>query len=1498
MDLRILGPLEALKGSQPVPLGGRKRRAVLAVLLLHANETLSNERLIDELWGESPPKGALKTLQVHVSRLRKELPEGMLATRGHGYELTLGAEDLDADRFERLLDEGRGELAAEHPRRALELLEQALALWRGPPLADLAYEPFAQSEIARLEDLRVAALEQAIEAKLALARHAEVIPELERLVDEHPYRERLRAQLMLALYRADRQADALQAFQNARRRLVEELGIEPGERLRELESAVLAQDPSLALEAPEPEPPEPEPAGPEPASVTPPTASPPAAEVPAAGGLPTGVVTFMLTDIERSSALWEADPDAMAASLELHDELIARSAEQHGGRLLKTKGEGDSTLTVFRRASDAVACAAGLRAALDAVDWYAGLELRVRIALHTGEAHERAGDYFGPAVNRAARLRALADGGVTLLSQATTEIVHDRLPAGTELADLGTHELRDLSRPERVFELREAGAAGPEGLPAAAREIRKTVTVLFAEVVEPAARRAALDAEARRRVSSHALAAVRAVLERHGATVQDCPGDVLMAVFGIPLLHEDDALRAVRAAVELRHAVPASAAELGPALSVELGTRSGIATGEVIADRDARTELPVGETVNTAKHLQELAGAGEILIDAPTLRLIRGSVTAEPAPVEPLRDGGEGAYVLGAVHTERTRARGGASPLVGRERQLDALSAAFDAAAGDRVCHLVTVLGPAGVGKSRLVDEFTEALGDRATILRGRCLSYGEGITYWPLAELVRDLAGDTAVGDPGPDIRGALLGELADEPQAELIADVIAEAIGVRGSGGYVTEKIFWAARRLFEVLARGRPLVVVVDDLQWAEATFLDLVEHVADLSRGAPIVLLCMARPELLENRPGWAGGKLNASSILLEPLPPEESRRLVDNLVESLSPDAAARIGAACEGHPLFAEELIAMLIDDGKLRRGDDGRWALAAVPGALPVPPTIQALLGARVDRLPDDERALLTHVSVEGNVFHRAAMRELAPAALAPVADRTLTSLIRRDVIRPERSSFGDDEAFRFRHILIRDAAYRSLPKQTRAELHERFAGWLERAAGERVHELEEIVGYHLEQAYRFRGELGQTGSGTDALAARASRSLESAGRRALRRSDRAAAVRLLERSAALGSGDTSQRSALLSDLGAAMIEAGRLADADAVLADALRAAEATRDERVRARTLIHREFLRLQLGAGTANADAYAVVEEAIPVFRETSDEQGLCTALRLRAWLSWIEARAEAAALAWEVAAGHARSAGLEHERIEILGWIASSLCFGPTPVTEAVARCESIREEVEGNLVAVTDVLRPLAGLRAMEGHFDEARRLLAASEAAFEELGLSLSTAVSHHAAIVEMLAGDPGAAERSLRKGYAALERMGDRALLSTTAAYLGQALLAQGREEEAERLAGTSAELTPADDVITQAMWRGVRATVLAGRGERTDAERLAREAVALADRTDFLNDRGEARLVLATVLSKADRREEAKAAREEALDLYELKGNVVAAEQVRAALAPSAPV
>jgi class 3 adenylate cyclase/DNA-binding winged helix-turn-helix (wHTH) protein len=1474
MDFRILGPLEALDGRQPVALGGSKRRAVLALLLLHANETLGSDRMIDELWGEHAPAAAAKTLQVHISRLRKALGGSgdLLVTRGHGYELQLDPERLDAHRFERLVTTGRNELEAGRPEPATAALEQALSLWRGPPLADLAYEQFVQGEAARLEDLRAAAIERLIEAKLMLGRHAEVIGRLETLVEEHPYREGLRAQLMLALYRSDRQADALQAYQNARRQLVEELGIEPGERLRELERAILAQDPALA------------------APVVPAPAGPPAGPPPAE--LPTGVVSFVLTDVEGSSGLWERDPAAMAAALELHDELIARAAEQCGGRLLKTKGEGDSTVSVFRRASDAVAGAVAVQEALAAAEWPGGLELRVRMAVHTGEAHERDGDFFGPALNRAARLRGLASGGSVVLSQATTEIVRDHLPPGAEVLELGRQALRGLSRPENVFELRGRPRDGTSG--AGAHERRKTVTVLFASVGASASGRARLDPEVRRRVLAPTAAELRAVAERYGSTVETYPGDALMAVFGVPVLHEDDALRAVRAATEMCEALPASADD---ASGVRLTLRVGIGTGEVIAARAAAGEpLATGEAVSIATGLEALAGAGEVLIDEETHRVVRNSVQAEDAlrgdprtgePVAALR-------LIGMAPDSAGRAPRLDSALVGRDRPLRTLSTAFAAVATDRVCHLMTVLGAAGVGKSRLVREFVEKLGDEATVVSGRCLPYGEGITYWPLSEVVRELTpADAELSAP------AIAAQLAGEPKADQIAAGVAEALGVGAPEVGTSEEIFWAARRLFEAVAGRRPLVVVFDDLQWAETTFLDLVEHVADLSRGAPIMLLCLARPELLDTRPGWGGGKLNATSILLEPLGEDDTRALIGNLLSqaTLPPETAERIAAASEGNPLFAEELLAMLIDDGLLRR-DEGHWTVADELADVPVPPTIHALLAARIEALPDHERALLAHASVEGSVFHRGALDALMPGAVAAAVERDLSALVRRDLICPEQSRFVADEAFRFRHILIRDAAYRSLPKERRAGLHQRFADWVEEAAGSRLAAFEEILGYHIEQAFLLLVQLGAADADVKALAERAAEHLEAAGRRALARGDQTGAVALLERAATLFPEDHTRRTTLLPDLGAALIEAGRLSDADRVLGEAGRAATAAGDECAGARVLVHQQFLRLARGESAGTAEAAAVIEQVVPVFERGGDYFGLCEALRLRGWLHWIEAQANAAAAAWEQAAVYAQRAGSEHERTEILRWVALSLVLGPMPVAGAIQRCESIREEVSGNRAAAADVLQFLAALHAMEGRFDHARDLLADSSAVFEELGLTLTTVAGHDRAWVELLAGDPVAAEQSLRAGYSTLEQMGESNLLSTSAAYLAQALLAQRRDLEAERFAQLSDEMATADDLLTQILWRGVRARTLAGRGCFEEAELLAEEAVSLAERTDFINHKGDALVDFAIVLRQTGHPEQSRTALADALRLYQQKGNAVAADKARAELAALAPI
>jgi predicted ATPase len=501
--------------------------------------------------------------------------------------------------------------------------------------------------------------------------------------------------------------------------------------------------------------------------------------------------------------------------------------------------------------------------------------------------------------------------------------------------------------------------------------------------------------------------------------------------------------------------------------------------------------------------------------------------------------------------------------------------------------------------------------------------------------------------------------------------------------------------------------------------------------------------------------------------------------------------------------------------------------------------------------------------------------------------------ALVRRDVIRPDRTSFAGEQAFRFRHVLIRDAAYESLRKETRAELHERFAAWLEHTAGTRLPEFQEIVGYHLELAHRYRRVLHVRDADAQALATRASERLEAAGRRALRRNDLPTALGLLERAAKLPLDDDARQATLLVDLAATQIEAGKLTRAKPVLVKAGRLATTGRDACMRAHVDVQRQLLQVEVVAGQGTIEGIEVVERVLPVFRQAGDHLGLCRALRLRAHLYWIEARAEAAAGAWEEAAEQARLAGAERERIEILTWVASSLFFGPAQRDSAIARCEQLRADVSPDVAAEAATLHPLAGLHAMGGCFELARELLASSRALLAELDPTLNSAVSHPRAIVEMLAGDPVAAEASLKADSETLDEMKDKSLLSTTDAFRAQAILAQGRYEEAERYTRLSEQRAAADDLITQIIWRSVRARILATRGRLKAAESLARYAVSLAAKTDFLSHHGDALLDLAHILRRAGRHKEAHASAAEALSLYEQKGNSVAGATARSLLA-----
>jgi class 3 adenylate cyclase len=1271
VDFRILGPLEVCEGDRVLSVGGPRHRALLGLLLLHANEVVPAERLIEDLYGGSPPPTASASLQNSVSKLRKQLGSGVVETRPPGYRLPVGPDDLDLSRFERLVAEAR---EAPVEKRAAKLRE-ALALWRGPALADLAYEPFAQTEAGRLEELRLAALEERIDADLELARHGELVAELEALVRHHPLRERLRGQLMLALYRTGRQADALQAYANARRTLVDELGLEPGRALQRLEQAILRQEPGL----------------------DPPAATQPARREPAAR--------------------------------------------------------------------------------------------------------------------------------------------------------------------------------------------RKTVTVLFSDLVESTTLGERLDPEVLHETLSHYFESMRAVVERHGGTVEKYIGDAIAAVFGVPVAHEDDALRAVRAAVEMRAALDALNEELARTLGLRLRARTGVATGEVFAAGTATGSLAAGDPSNVAARLEEAARPGEILIGEPTLRLVRDAVTVEPTGPLELKGKREAptAFRLLAVEPRgHGRARRFDTPLVGREAELEALRDEFEASLTDTRCRMVTVLGPAGAGKSRLVREFVQRLGGEARVLRGRCLPYGEGISLWPVIEAVRqaaDVTEDTRVEETRARAQALVAGEDAER----LIAERLWQLLGV-GEGAASSDELAWAVRRLFEALARRRPLVLVLDDVQWGEPAFLDLVEVVTRSAGDVPLLVVGLARPELLDARPEWGSG---GAGLRVTPLDDADSTRLVENLLGgTLDSRIQATIGAAAEGNPLYVEELVAMLIDDGVLRR-DNGRWVAVGELTSITIPPGIGALLAARLDGLPDDERSALELASVEGQVFHAGAVAELSGEPDRGAVRRALTALVHKDLVRPARGSFAGAEAFRFRHLLIRDAAYAALPKRRRAELHRRFGSWLEERAPPGIFELDAILGYHLEQAYRYGAELGRT---DEPLAIAAGTRLAAAGIAAAKRGDDGGVVSLLSRATALLPDERTAADDLWCELGLTLRRIGRLAEGDAALDRAVRAAAGEPASKLRAR--MERASAAL-FGDPSGKADeVLELARRAISLYTDAGAGAGrrLGRAWTTEGFVHMFRGHNAAWESAQRQADRHLRLAGWSPSAVP--GDIASAAFQGPRPVREVLAACTELIGEFAGHPRSEAMVLCFLGGLKAMLARFDEARNDVARSRALYETLGDRplLARMCTAMAGQVETLAGDLAAAERTWREGYLLLEELGDVSFLASHAAELADVLYALGRYNEAEELSHISDEHADRDDVYTQVLWRIVRAKAGARLGGRDPAELLAHEAIELASGTDALVIIGRSRLALSEVLRVDARPAEAVAPARAALALFTRKGDVVSARKTRA--------
>jgi class 3 adenylate cyclase/tetratricopeptide (TPR) repeat protein len=998
--------------------------------------------------------------------------------------------------------------------------------------------------------------------------------------------------------------------------------------------------------------------------------------------------------------------------------------------------------------------------------------------------------------------------------------------------------------------------------------VRKTVTLVFCDVADSTPLGEQLDPEALRGVWSRYHDTARGVLERHGGTIEKFVGDAVLAVFGIPVVHEDDALRAMRAAAELRGELERLNDDLERAYGIRIGVRTGVHTGEVYAGDPAQGDpFATGDAVVVAQRLEATAAPGEILVGDATIRLVRDAVTAEPVPALALKGKSEpvDAWRLLAVEPDAAGiARRMDSPLVGRAAELDALLAELERAMSDRSCRIVTIVGEPGVGKSRLAAELIATAGEDAHVLEGRCLPYGNGITYWPLVEVVRDLDLEWILGV---------------EPDGKIAYERILEAVG-RAEPRSRSDELYWAIRRLLETLARERPLVLVLDDIQWAEPAFLDLVEYLAGWSRDAPILVCCLARPDVAELRPAWSG-----TTIELAPLPREHARTLLENLAGPLDPNAADAVGRATGGNPLFLEEMLRMLVEDGVLVEREGRLEALSAVD-SLRVPETVQAVLAARLDRLDEDELSVLQRAAVIGQVFWWGAVADLSPPDdVGQVAGR-LQALVRKGLIKPDVRTFAGEDGFRFGHILIRDAAYDSMPKQLRAELHERFAAWAEQRVGA---ELDEIIGHHLEQARSFRLELGPAGPVEAALAERAADRLTRAGRRALGRGDIHAACNLLGRAAALLSEDDPLRLELVPELGLALTESGELARAEELLTGLIERPGNGATELVRLAARIERVGLRLRSDPrGGWDADL-ELVEAALPTLQPSARShrtlaRGWFLVGLVRGLWAGRVARGEEAL---ERARLHAREAGDRRQEAEIVGRLGFAAWSGPLPVHDAIGRCAALLELSPDDLLLEASCRCWIGCLAARQGRFDEARELVNAAAEGYDELGARLEAAAcsAFGLADIESLAGDLAAAERALREGYDRLGALGELGHRATVSAFLARTLHAEGQFEEADRFARHVEETASEHDTWSQVLYRLTRARLLADAGRVSEAEVVARGALAIVDTTDLLDLHGNALLDLAEVLRAGDRNDEARDCIETALALYERKGNDVSA-------------
>jgi DNA-binding SARP family transcriptional activator len=1197
-QFRILGPIAVESGDR----GGRVPRgrtlSLLALLLVNRGSIVHVDRAVDELWGGADPQHGRKAVQVLASRLRAALDEGVLVTEGGGYALRPPAASLDADRFEALLRRGREELAGGEREEAAATLRQALALWRGPALADVAEARFAQPEITRLETLRLGCLADRIDADLACGRHEELVGELEALVQQHPYDERLRGRQMLALYHAGRQADALDAYRAAYEALADGLGIEPSPELRSLEAAILRH------EVPAPAAPQEPPLPPD--------------------------VRRRVTCVVVRPALAGADPESLRARLE-----------------------------------------------------------------------------------------------------------HDR-------------------------ELASAACA------------------------------------------------------RHGGSVAEVRGEELLLAFGTPRAHEDDALRALRASLELR----------GDTLAL------GVGTGDVVAPL-------IGEAPAAAERQARAAAAGEIRIDEPTWRLVRHGARTSKLP--------GGAFLLTDLDADTPAImRRLDRPLVGRDEELARLRATFERVVRQRAPALLTIRGEPGIGKSRLAAELPALVGPEGRVLTGRCPSYGEGVTYWPLREMV-----DQARGERTMDALAASLG--VEPPVGHLVAAAVGLAPGRAG------DDPGWAFTRLIAALARAQPLVMVVDDAHLAEPALLELLVAVAGRIEDAPVLIVWVARPDS-----GAEAGEV----LELGPLSDAASAALLEG--SRLERDERVHVARAAGGNPLFLEQLVAYLESQGP------------PAPAGL-LPPALHALLAARLDRLGDGERSALAYGAIVGDAFELEPVHALADDMTRAALEQAWERLVDLDLLE-----LGDGDAMRFRHGLVREAAYAALTKSVRARLHERHAAWLDDLGGE-LPEADARIAFHLESACRY--QRGLTGASAPALLRRAGDRLAAAARVARGRGDLLGEIGFLDRAVALLGTESEQGAALLPVLLWALCDAGASERAEEVAERAVAATAAQALAVAGARSAIERERIRLYRHPEYFDvAAAMATVERASIPLRREHDELGLARAAYLLSDVTWLMGDTVRSDGEAERMLGHARRAGSAFDVGTALIFLAWGLVEGPLPAPAAIARCDALAAEAAGQRGAELNLRGCRAVLTAMTGRFDEARETMAEARAGFAELQLGVIAAyLALLDGIAETLAGNHAAAERAVRDAEAMISGSETRWYEAFIYADIAHAVLAQGRLDDAAAAVARIETLPAPCDTEWSIKRHTARALLAARQGNPERGLADARAAVAIGDATGLMICRANAHRTLAELLLAGGRPQDAAASALRALALDEAKGNTVAAANTR---------